>query len=544
LGEAKMVAQLASVLGREFDYAVLHAICDLPQAVLEQRLAALNRAEIIHQHGIPPRSHYVFKHALIQESAYDTLLKSTRMQYHRRAATAYVTEFADVVQARPELVAHHYSRALLPEQAINYWQRAGELAVLRSGYNEAIAHLGAALEQLALLPESPGRMTTELALRVKIGPALLAIKGISGPESVHNYARASRLAEALGDSPEGFQALWGDWLVKNGTGRPLEGARRSDDLVALSQRLNHEDYVLQAHHSRWTNFYMLGDARISRADTLVGIRLYHPERHRHHRHVYGGHDPGVCACGTGANAAWLTGHTDEAVRLAYQAVAIGNEIEHPFSQCMARMWAMHALYSAREYALARECAEALLQVCDRQGLPQWSAGGMVVSGTCRVLAGETEYGLKLIGEGLRPTRIGVQSWLGILLTISATAHMQCGNPGRALEQLAEAIAHIERTGARVGLPEAQRLHAEVLLVTNQIGTTEAIARTEAAARLAQHQGALALEWRATMSLARLLSEIGRRVEARDMLTRNYSAFTEGFASLDLVEGKRLLDAMN
>jgi len=137
--------------------------------------------------------------------------------------------------------------------------------------------------------------------------------------------------------------------------------------------------------------------------------------------------------------------------------------------------------------------------------------------------GETEYGLKLIGEGLRAQRIGVQSWLGTLLTISATAHMQCGNPGRALEMLAEAIAHMERTGARVGLPETERLHAEVLLLTNQIGTTEAIARVEAAARLAQQQGALALEWRATMSLARLLSKIGRHVEARDRPARLHPA---------------------
>jgi predicted ATPase len=240
----------------------------------------------------------------------------------------------------------------------------------------------------------------------------------------------------------------------------------------------------------------------------------------------------------------LTGHTDEAVRLANQAVAIGKEIEHPFSQSMARMWAMHAAYSAREYALAGECAEALLQVCERHGFPQWSAGSMVVSGACRVLAGETEYGLKLIEEGLRAQRIGVQSWLGTLLTISATAHMQCGNPGRALEMLAEATAHMERTGARVGLPETERLRAEVLLLTNQIGTTEAIARVEAAARLAQQQGALALEWRATMSLARLLGKIGRHVEARDLLRHNYSAFSEGFASLDLLEGKRLLDALN
>ena len=428
LGEAKMVAQLASVLGREFDYALLHTICNLPQAELEQRLAELNRAEIIHQRGIPPRSHYVFKHALIQESAYDTLLKSTRAQYHRLAANAYVQQFPEEAQAHPELVAHHYSRALMPAQAIDYWQRAGDVAVLRSGYSEAIGHLGAALEQLAFLPESPERMKTELTLRVKIGPALMAAKSFA-PEMVDNYARASGIAETLGDSPEGFMALWGDWVSKNGTSRILEAARRSDDLVALAGRLGNEEYVLQAHHSRWTNFYLMGDARISRADTLVGIRLYDRERHRHHRHIYGGHDPGICACGTGANAAWLTGHADDALQLADQAVAIGEEIEHPFSQSIAFMWATLAACGTRDYVRARERAEALLQLADRHSFPIWRGVAMVACGACRALAGETEFGLKLIGEGLVAQRQGGNgSWLGFTLVTAVTAHMQSRQP--------------------------------------------------------------------------------------------------------------------
>jgi len=545
LGDAKMVAQVASVLGREFDYALLHAICGLPQAELEQRLAALNRAEIIHQRGIPPRSHYVFKHALIQESAYDTLLKGTRSQYHRLAANAYVEEFADVAQVHPELVAHHFSRAVMPAQAIGYWQRAGEVAVLRSGYSEALGHLGAALEQLALLPESPERMKTELALRVKIGPALVAIKSASSQESVDNYARAAQIAETLGDSPEAFMALWGDWMAKSGTSRILDAARRSDDLVAMAHRLSNDEYVLQAHHSRWTNFYVMGDARISRADTLVGIRLYDRDRHRHHRHVYGGHDPGICACGTGANAAWLTGYADEALQLADQAIAIGEEIEHPFSQSISFMWATLAACGTRDYARARETAEALLQLSDRHGFPVWRGVGMVALGACRAFAGETEFGLKLIGEGLVAQRqLGMGGWLGFTLVTAVTAHMQSGNLARALELLTEAMAHAEKSHARVLLPEVERLHAEVLLLTGQIDTPHAIVRIEAAAALARKQGALALEWRATMALARLHASVGRDTQAGELLRHNYAAFTQGFGSPDLVEGKQLLDGLS
>ncbi|WP_082549047.1 AAA family ATPase [Rhizobacter sp. Root404] len=544
LGDAKMVAQVASVLGREFDYAVLHAICGLPHADLEERLAALNRAEIIHQRGVPPRSHYVFKHALIQESAYDTLLKSTRSQYHRLAANAYVQTFDELAQAHPELVAHHYSRALMPAQAIDYWQRAGDVAILRSGYSEAIGHLGAALEQLALLPESPERTKTELVLRVTIGPAFFATKSFA-PETVDNYARASGIAETLGDSPEGFMALWGDWITKNGTSRMLEAARRTDDLVALARRLGNEEFVLQAHHARWTNSYMMGDARASRTDTLVGIRLYDRERHQHHRHIYGGHDPGICACGTGANAAWLTGYADEALQLADRAVAIAEEIEHPFSQSIACMWATLAACGTRDYARARERAETLLQLADRHSFPVWRGVAMVACGACRALAGETEFGLKLIGEGLvEQRRNGNGSWLGFTLVTAVTAHMQCGNLGRALELLTEGLAHAEKSHARVLLPEIERLHAEVQLLTGQIDTRQAILRVEAAATHARQQGALALEWRATMALARLYAGVGRDDEARAMLRGNYAAFTQGFSSPDLVEGKQLLDGMS
>jgi class 3 adenylate cyclase/predicted ATPase len=545
LGPSKMVAQLASVLGREFDYSLLHAISDLPPAELEQRLATLNRAEIIHQRGTPPHSHYVFKHALIQESAYDTLLKSRRAQFHRRTANAYVQEFGEVARAHPELVAHHFSRALMPADAIDYWRRAGEIAVERSGYSEAIGHLSAALEQLALLPESPARMKTELSLRVKMGPALMAIKSISTPESVDNYERATRIAETLGDSPEGFMALWGDWVAKSGTSRILEAAKRSDDLVALAQRLGDDDYVLQAHHSRWTNFFVMGDARISRADTLIGIRLYDRERHQQHRHIYGGHDPGVCACGTGANAAWLTGHGDEALRLADQAIAIGEEIQHPFSQSIAFMWATLAACSARDFVRARERAETLRQISERHGFPVWMGVAMVAAGACRTLTGETEVGLQLIGEGLVAQRQkGMGGWLAFTLLTAATAHMHCGDLGRALELLTEATAHAEKSGAKVLLPEVQRLHAEVLLVTEQINPAEALLLVEAAAALARQQGALALEWRATMSLARLYSGVGRHDEGRELLLCKYAAFTEGFTSLDLMEGKRQLHAMN
>ncbi len=209
------------------------------------------------------------------------------------------------------------------------------------------------------------------------------------------------------------------------------------------------------------------------------------------------------------------------------------------------MWATLAACGTRDYALARERAETLLQISDRHGFPLWRGLAMVACGACRALAGETEFGLKLIGEGLVAQRqTGMGGWLGFTLVTAVTAHMQSGNLGRALELLTEAIAHAEKSQARVLLPEVERLHAEVLLLTGQIDTPQAIARVEAAAAHARQQGALALEWRSTMALARLYAGVGREAEAGAMLRDRYAAFTQGFASPDLVEGKQLLDGLS
>jgi hypothetical protein len=168
----------------------------------------------------------------------------------------------------------------------------------------------------------------------------------------------------LGDRPERFMAMWGDWLYKTTSGRVEDASRRAEELVVLSRRLGDEDFVLQAHHARWTNFFVLGHMGISRADTLEGIRLYDRDRHRNHKHLYGGHDPGVCALGVGANAAWMSGLTSESLNLADQVLAIGRELGHPFSKALALSWATTVFHCAKQYAKAKACGDELVSVCE------------------------------------------------------------------------------------------------------------------------------------------------------------------------------------
>jgi class 3 adenylate cyclase/predicted ATPase len=545
LGAAKSIAQLASVLGREFDHRLLQAVCDFPEAALATQLAALNDAEIIQQSGVPPLARYVFKHALIQEAAYDGLLKSARLQYHQRVAQTYVAQFPDVTQLRPELVAHHFSRASMPEAAVFFWQQAGELAVARSGHEEAIAHLGAALEQIALMPDSEARATAELSLRVKIGPALVSRLGMHAEETGSNYNRACQLAETLGERPEHFVAMWGDWMYKTVTGQLVAASRRSEDLVSLSRKLNDDGYVLQAHHSRWTSFMYLGDCAKSRADTLQGIRLYDRTRHRQHRHLYGGHDPGACAHSFGANAAWATGHTQEAYGLAETAISIAQDLDHSMSLVTAYMWNAIVLHGARRFAATQVAAEQMIAIAEKHGFRQWLGIGLVLSGASRTAQGETDLGLKLIEEGLKTHRTAGQVGLFPLLgSVAAEAQLLVGNDASALELLAEAVEVSEKTLVGWHRPEIQRLQAEAMLHSGQVGREEAIVRVEDAVRLAKKQGAVALEWRATMSLARLLEKNGQPGRARKCLSRVCGAASEGLDSLELDESRSLLATLS
>ena len=544
LGAAKETAQLASVLGREFDFATLQSVCEIPGAELEAQLDALNRAEIIQQSGFPPHSHYVFKHALIQEAAYDTLLKRARHRLHERVASSYVERFTEVVQLRPELVAYHYSRALMPEAAVPFYQRAGELAVGRSAYEEAIAHLGAALEQLERVQDPTVRSARELGLRVLIGPALIARMGLQSEETASNYARACQLAETVGEPTERFMAMWGDWICKTTAGEIVAASRRSEDLVTLSGKLDSDEYVLQAHHSRWTNFFFIGDVAIARADTLEGIRLYDGIRHRHHKHTYGGHDPGVCAHGVGANAAWSSGFTKEALRLAEKAVSIGIELDHPFSLTSAYLWTALMLHNTRDYAATQATSELLIATCEKHGFGQWVGLGLVLSGASRTARGDTTFGLKLVEDGLKANRMTLQlSLFPLVASAAAEAHLHAGDHVRALALLAEAIEVSDKTGMALHRPEVQRLHAEAMLQSGGIRIEEAIVRIGHAVTRAKEQGAVALEWRASTSLARLLERNRRPELARERLCEICDNPTVGLDSPELDSAKLLLSAL-
>ena len=544
LGEAKALAQLCAVLGREFSYELLQTVSAFGAPLLERDLAALTDAEIVYQRGLPPNSNYLFKHALIQEAAYDTLLKSTRGQYHGKIAKVYIERFPEVADSRPELVAHHFSRAAMAGDALGWWQRAGELAKSRSGYAEALNHFTAALELLDALPASEERDRRELEIRVQLGPALIALKGMGSEDTGENYGRACAIGEKLGESAGLFMAMWGHWMYFSTSGRLKQAAERAQDLVALSQRLGNDEFVLQAHHARWTTCQMLGQASVARFDTQQGIRLYDPVRHRHHVHIYGGHDPGVCGRGTGGVSLWLTGFPDQAATLVQKGIALGREIDHPFSLAVAFVFAAYTHQFRGDPIACRAVADEMIELSRRYGIKQMLGTGAVLAGWARMDAGETELGLRLMEQGLADLKAsGTRAWLPYYMFLLAEAKARIGDIAQALEAANKALEVAEQTGQGFFKPELLRTQAEYLYGMKQIDAPGARSRFEGAIALAREQSAKSLEFRAVCSLARVLANSADAAWGRQMLEENLRSFTEGLSTRDLAAGRQLLESL-
>ena len=272
----KVIAQLGAAIGRQFAYDLLHAVSQLDEATLQRELKRLVDAELVYHRGVPPQSTYVFKHALIQDAAYASLLKSTRQQYHQRIAQVLETQFPETAKSQPELLAHHYTEAGLIEQAVDYWQKAGQSASERSAHVEAIAHLRQGLALLQTLPETPERTRREVDTLIVLGVSLIATKGYAAPEVGHTYTRARQLCEHLEDSSQLFpvlRGLWNYYLVR----AELKTAHElGEQLLALAQQVQDSAMLVAAHRALGVTLYHLGAAASAHA-LCAGDRPVRPQ---------------------------------------------------------------------------------------------------------------------------------------------------------------------------------------------------------------------------------------------------------------------------
>jgi hypothetical protein len=538
---ARETAQVGAAIGRDFPYDLLVAAA--PRGETETR-AAIDRlvaAELVFQRGAPPAADYQFKHALVQDIAYGTLLRGPRQTLHGRIAAALRDREPEQVERSPEILAHHLSQAGEFDEAAVYWLEAGQHASSRSANIEAAAHLEHGIAGLSRLEATPERMRQELRLQLALGPALLSTRGYGVPEVRRAYQRAAELAERLGDDRARFAASWGLWITTRlGGPEDAERLRHLDNLAEISGRLADAELSLQAHHSAWATWIWSGDYVRSQDHIREGIALYDPDRHRHHALLYGGHDPGVCGHGQSAVALWAMGFPDQAKRHAHEAVLLAERLGHVPSLAHALWFAAAVAHLRRDLAAAREYAERLLTLGREHGLRQHAAIGGIFRGWALA---QSDAG----GEGLAEMRshvefYGTNTWtmLALFRTVLAEAELQAGN----YEQAEAALAGLDQGGNRWWRAELLRLRADLQRSGLISDAKEAEGSYRAAIAVAQEQQAKSLELRATTNLARFLGEVRRRDEAFTVLSPLCAWFTEGLDTPDLVQAKALLDSLS
>ena len=479
LAVVKDVAQLSAVLGREFPYELLRAVALLDEVTLQQALAQLVGAELLYQRGVPPQASYLFKHALIQDTAYQSLLKSTRQQYHQRIAQVLTTRFPETVERQPEVAAHHYTEAGLTSEAIDYWQRAGQQALQRSAHAEAMSHLTRALDLLTTLPESRARSQQELVVQMTLGIVLRATKGQAAPEVERLYTHAHELCERVGEPLQRFRVLWGLWMVYSNRGAYHPMLHVGEQLLSLAEHLQDPDLLLEAHHALWASYFLGGELAAARPHFEQGLRLYEPQRHRTHAALYSGHDPGVCCHQLAAPSLWLLGYPDQAVANSQAALALAEQLAHPYTLTLALYFAAMVHHLCRDVPLTQARAEALMTVATEQEFPLHVAQAMPLRGWTLTENGRAEEGIAQIQQGLAAYQAtGATRDRPYYLALLAEASAKVGQPTAGLEALAEALATLAKSGVPWWEAELYRLRGELLLLS---------ADHEAAAEACFHQ---------------------------------------------------------
>ncbi len=541
LGAHKEIAQIGSVVGRRFSHELLAAVTQMPEKSLDNALERLVESELVFSRGSPPETTYTFKHALVQDAAYESLLFSRRKQLHGRIARAIEAKFAESARTSPEVLAHHYTEAGETTKAVDYWLKAAESASGRSANVEAANHLRVGLGLMEALPEGPERKLLELKLQIPLGAALITLKGAGSAEVEQVYTRALELCGELPESPLHFAAHWGWWRLSMNF---RTGQERADKLLALAQNLGDPGLLMQAHHCLWATMFMLGNQSGCYRHIIDGLELYDEERHRAHASVYGGHDARVCGHGEAALALWLLGFPNQALARIRVADDCAGVLSHAGSVAHAmdiRVMLHHYLRDGDE---VRKIAEALIAFGEEKGFPDYVAKGIFFGGWALITQNRGDAGLADLLKGIEMQRaIGTKEDFPVYFDMLAEAYRTGGQGEQALTQLDEAFAVADESGIHYWDAELHRRKGEVMCSLGEDREREAEDSFRKALEIAGQQQAKSLELRAVMSLARLWQAQGKTREAREALSSVYAWFTEGFETIDLVEARAMLAAL-
>jgi class 3 adenylate cyclase/predicted ATPase len=542
LGAAKEVAQIGAAIGREFSHALLASVVRETGAELGSALDRLIQAGLLFRQGLPPHARYLFKHALVQDAAYGTLLREPRRALHARIAEALESQFAEIAESQPELLARHCTEAGLIEKAAGLWGKAGQRSLARSASVEATEQLTRALGQIATLPATPALRREQIKLQVMLITACMHVKGYAAPETKVAAEQAQLLierAEALGEPPEDplllFSVLFGFWIARfNALMRPRELA---EQFLALAEKQSATIPLMIGHRVMGTSLLINGDISEGRAHLDRAIALYDPAEHRPLVTRFNV-DSEVLILSYRSLAMWMLGYPEAAVADAKHALEDAREIGHTATlmNALGQTGVTHTLYG--NYATASAEADELVALADEKGASHWKAVGIMLQGRLFALTGKALDAVQMITSGIAAYR-STGAMAHVIWAYLAMAHAEVGQFDDAWRCIREATATME------GWWEAEvyRMAGEIALKSPEPDAAKAEAYFDRALGVAREQQAKSWELRAAMSMAQLWRDQGKRDEARDLLAPVYGWFTEGFNTLDLKEAKTLLDEL-
>jgi predicted ATPase len=539
----KEIAQIGAAIGREFSYTLLRTVVALDEAALKAALIQLEEAELLFRRGDPPEASYVFKHALVRDAAYESLLKSRRQVLHGRIAEALRDRFPAQAEAEPEVVAHHFTQAGLKEPAIEWWGKAGDRALRRSAFKEAIAHLGKAIEMAEGMADEPARRLTRLRLQIAYGNALIAARGYGALETTAAFARARELAAGIEDAIERFSTYYGLWVGSFVRGELTPMREIAEGFLRDAERQPGSPEAGIAHRAFGCTCWFQGDYVGAREHLEKALAAYEPVRDRGLAFRFG-QGVGVSAMIFLDLVLWPLGEVDRARRLAEEALLQARETGH-VPTIIYGLFFMSVFEALRRDAKgATPYAETVVSLSREHGLPLWLAAGTLVLGWARWHAGDREAGMAGMREGLALCHEKeLRLTLPLLEAMLAEAGAEEGRVEAALTTLDDTLAEAERTGQRWLDAELHRLRGELLLRREPPDAAGAEAAFLRAIEVASGQKTRSFELRAGLSLARLYHATGRNEAARALLAPALVGFAEGPELPEVAEATRLLASL-
>ena len=547
LGSAKDLAQIGAAIGREFSHALLSAVVSKPEQQLALALDRLIHAGLLFRQGVSPHATYLFKHALVQDVAYGTLLREPRRTLHARIVETLETSFSEIAESQPELLARHCAEAGLIEKAAELWGKAGQRSLQRSAAVEASEQLTRAVSQIALLPSSPALRPQEITFQVALANALMHTKGYAASETRSAFNQARLLierAEALGESPEDplllFSILYGFWAA-NFVAFNGEALRElAAQFLALAEKQAASGPIMIGHRLVASSLAHTGDLVKGIAHYDKALAFYDPAKHRALTTRFG-QDVGVVVLSLRAFALWLLGYPDHARADIEGALANAREIGHAATLMYALTNAASLHIELGNFQEANSFDNHLAVLAEQTDAPFWTAVGIGHRGCIFSLTGNPSAAVDAITSAVTVWRsTGATIWMTMYLVYLARAYVWNNQFEDAWRCAREAVTSIKTTKMRLWEAEVQRTAGEIVLKSPEPDAAKAEGHFQRALAVARQQQAKSWELRAAMSMARLWCDQGKRDEARELLAPVYGWFTEGFDTLDLKEAKALL----